>query len=150
MPYIPTRDGDTIFIADPEEARKKYEEQFGVEATEAAAPPVQPQQQPEEKEEKKEGASFTDLLTRSIVSMAPGAGPLLAPLSTLEVDEEGTTVAEEAGRAVADVPRRVVADPAATVDMAASACCFCVRIFSSTMRLMFLSSSMCFSSGRVI
>ena len=123
MPYIPTRDGNTIFIADPEEARKKYEEQFGTEATEAAAPPAQPQQQqqqPEEKEEKKEGASFQDLLTRSIVSMAPGAGPLLAPLSTLEVDEEGTTVAEEAGRAVADVPRRVVADPAATVDMAAS------------------------------
>ena len=34
--------------------------------------------------------------------------------------------------------------------MAASACCFCVGIFSSTMRLMFLWSSMCFSSGRVI
>lgn len=117
MPYIPTRDGDTIFIADPEEARKKYEEQFGVEATETAAPPAQPQQQQQPEEEEKKGASFQDLLTRSFVSMIPGAGPALAPLSTLKVDEEGTTVAEEAGRAVADVPRRVVADPIAAIDM---------------------------------
>ena len=35
-------------------------------------------------------------------------------------------------------------------DMAASACSFCVRICSSTMRLMFLWSSMCFSSRRII
>ena len=35
-------------------------------------------------------------------------------------------------------------------DMAASACSFCVRICSSTMRLMFFWSSMCFSSRRVI
>ena len=55
MPYVPIRDGESIFIADPEEARKIYEEQWGVKDTEAAAPPVQPQQQqqqPEEKEEK--------------------------------------------------------------------------------------------------
>ena len=124
MPYIPTRDGDTIFIADPEEARKKYEEQFGVEATEAAAPPAQPQQQQQPKEEKKEGNQFLNLLRRNIgtgISLSPLPGaPILGALSQVPVDKEGTTAGEEAARIFADAPRRVVSDIAAASDMGAT------------------------------
>ena len=95
------RDGDTIFIADPEEARKQYEEQWGVGDTKAAAPSVQPQQQPQpqpKEEEEKGDNQFLNLLRRNIgtgISLSPLPGaPILGALSQVPVDKEGTTAGE--------------------------------------------------------
>tara|TARA_R100001163_G_scaffold4563_2_gene5940 strand:- start:2554 stop:8136 length:5583 start_codon:yes stop_codon:yes gene_type:complete len=121
------RDGDTIFIADPEKARKQYEEQWGVGDTKAAAPSVQPQQQqqqqPEEEEEKGDN-QFLNLLRRNIgtgISLSPLPGaPILGALSQVPVDKEGTTAGEEAARIFGDAPRRVVSDIAAATDIGAT------------------------------
>ena len=140
MPYIPTRDGQSVFIQDPEQAQQRYQQEWGQPSTPKVGgttpkPTAKPQAKPTPSRQPQRGFD----LGRFIQEQASGAvkragigaatqflaGPL-APIVQPYVAFQGVaqkkipgtkqTVGDETRRIIQDIPRQIVNAPIAAME----------------------------------
>lgn len=126
MPYIPLRNGDSLFIEDEQEAEKRYKEEWGSPAPQARQAPA-PATPAESKEDKKDGGNgYLDFLAGAANTAARTLSPIYnmgaalqqAPALTLpgeEVEGEPRSALEELTAAGQEGVRKLVNDPVALV-----------------------------------
>lgn len=140
MPYIPTRDGQSVFIQDPEQANQRYQQEWGQPSTpkmggttpkpvaKAQAKPA-PARQPQRGfdlgnfiKEQAGGAvkrAGTAAATQFLAGpLAPLVQPYMALKGVAKAKIPGTkqTVGDEARRIVQDIPRQIVNAPIAAME----------------------------------
>lgn len=119
MPYIPLRNGESIFVEDPDEAQQRYEQEWN-QKEEAPAP--QAQQKPEEPKQQQEGFDVGGFLKQQATGLKEQvkgavktagltavAGPF-APMVAGALAAQKVPGKEEAGRVVINTPREIVND----------------------------------------
>lgn len=127
MPYIPLRDGSSLFIEDEQEAEKRYKEEWGSPAPEAQRPttptPTQPTSQ-----EKPDDKNFLEQAADVAGNVAGYVNPGVALVNKLremsaitlpgeKVEGETPSAGQELGGALAEGARKIINDPLALVSM---------------------------------
>ena len=140
MPYIPTRDGQSVFIQDPEQANQRYQQEWGQPSTpkmggttpkpvaKAQAKPA-PARQPQRGfdlgrfiQEQATGAvkkAGTAAATQFLAGpLAPLVQPYMALQGVAQKKIPGTkqTVGDETRRIIQDIPRQIVNAPVAAME----------------------------------
>jgi hypothetical protein len=124
MPYIPLRNGDSLFIEDEQEAEKRYKEEWGSPAPQSRQAPT-PAAPAERKEDKKDdGNAYLDFLAGAANTAARTLSPIYnigaalqqAPAITLpgeKVEGEPRSALEELTAAGQEGVRKLINDPIA-------------------------------------
>lgn len=133
MPYVPLRNGQSVFISDQEQAQQRYQQEWGGAPQVAAAPKPQPAAKPQPKAKTPQrsfdlGQFIQQQAGAGVRRFAEGAatqflaGPL-APIvqltrgaqavGNIPIPGTKTTVGKEAARVVPEAARKLVNDPIA-------------------------------------
>jgi len=127
MPYIPLRDGSSLFIEDEQEAEKRYKEEWGSPAPEAQRPttptPTQPtsQKKPDDKNFLQQAADVAGNIAGYV---NPGVALVnkLREMSAItlpgeKIEGETPSAGQELGSALTEGARKIINDPLALVSM---------------------------------
>lgn len=126
MPYIPLRNGQSVFIENQEEANRRYQEEWGQASPAAPKATAKPEQKPVKQ---KSASGFVKDVLGKLDSYARATNPIYNTVRTVAdikvptvegQKEKTTTLGQEAPRVARDAVRKIVNDPIAAGEMASA------------------------------